>query len=305
MATSTPIVFFGTEAFSAPSLAALIAANYAITAVVTKPDSRRGRGRTAVAPRVKHIAQAHTPAIAVIQPGSGPELQKRLGQFKARLGVLVAYGRIIPQGVIDMFELGIVNIHPSRLPLYRGPAPIEAAILDGLNSTAISVMQLSAMMDAGPVYAQQTVELPQGITKPEAYRLLAQQGAQTLIETLPRIIDGSLQPTEQDAKAATYTSLIHKSDGRINWRQPAAQIERQVRAYLGWPGSSTTLFNKDVAITKAHVTDQHGDAGNVFYNKQTLGVYCQDQALILDELKPTGKPSMSGADFARGYAASA
>src|SRR5665213_119654 len=168
MSKLSNLVFFGTENFSAPALEKLIAGGWPVLAAVTKPDARGGRGQKLIVPKVKQIADKHN--IPVLQPEKFSEINAKIAELKPELGVLVAYGKIIPQGTIDLFPGGIINVHPSLLPKYRGPAPIEAPILNGDKETGISLMRLSAGMDEGPVYEQKRVALNGDEQRPELYK---------------------------------------------------------------------------------------------------------------------------------------
>jgi methionyl-tRNA formyltransferase len=216
-----------------------------------------------------------------------------LADSEAEAAVLVAYGQIIPQAVIDLFPKGIINIHPSLLPLYRGPTPIEAAILDGAKETGVSLMRLSAKMDAGPVYVQQRLPLTGSETKQELAGQLLRIGQKLLLEHLPAILEGWQTPKPQNDSNASYTKLLKKDDGKIDWQKPADQIERQVRAYAGWPRSQAKIFDKEVIITKARLAKDKKDG--------KLVIKCQPGYLEVEELiAPSGR-TMSGADFIRGY----
>ncbi len=288
------IVFFGTEEFSAISLQALIDNGFNVAAVVTKPDSKKGRGQKLVPPTVKLIAQKHS--IPVWQPNRLSEVIENIRQLQPVSGVLVSFGKLIPSSIIDLFSPGIINVHPSKLPTYRGPSPIESAILNGDSQTGVSIMQLVAKMDAGPIYSFVQFELNGTETQAELYTSLGQAGASELVNVLPRIIDGTLQATPQDESAASYCQLIQKADGIINWTQPAAKIERQIRALKSWPGSRTTISGTEIIITKAHVSDSAGDP------KRELSFECGDKKyLYVDTLKPVGKKEMPVQAFLAGH----
>lgn len=292
--TSKPIVFFGTEDFSARFLAALIEAQYDIRAVITKPDSKKGRGQHIQEPAVKKIAISH--GIDVWQPKKLSEITSRIKQLQPIAGVLVSYGKIVPQSILDIFTPGIINVHPSLLPLYRGPSPIESAILHGDEQTGVSIMQLTREMDAGPVYARTRLDLVGTETKPKLYESLGELGAQELLSCLPSILDGSLSPTPQDDTAATYCRLLSKADSLLDPQQLTAhEAERHVRAFLGYPKSKLAVSGHELIVTKAHVTDQP---------KTPLDVQFRDGAyLAVDELiAPSGKV-MNADAFLRGYAA--
>lgn len=292
--TSKTIIFFGTEDFSLVTLQTLIEAGYHIAAVVTKPDSQKGRGHKLVPPSVKLLAEQH--GIPVWQPLKVAEINDRVAALTPVTGVLVSYGKIIPQSTIELFTPGIINVHPSLLPKYRGPSPIESAILNDDRETGVTIMQLSAAMDAGPVYEVQKYPLRGNETRPELYKRLAEVGSNLLLGALPGIIDGTHQPIPQDDSVATYCRLLQKNDGIINpVAYTAQQIERQVRAYLGFPKSKITINGHAIIVTKAHVSDQQ---------KTPLDILCQDgEFLSIDELIAPSGHHMTGGDFLRGYAA--
>jgi methionyl-tRNA formyltransferase len=205
----------------------------------------------------------------------------------------VAYGRIIPRSVIDLFPKGIINIHPSLLPKLRGTTPVETAILDGLSETGVSLMKLSAKMDAGPVYAQKKIALSGKETKFELAKKLNHAGANLLAEHLGAILDGSLEPIAQNETEGSYTRMLQKKDGLMDFSQPAEIYERQVRAFLGFPKSRAKLYGHEVVITKARVA-QSADDGD-------LVIKCRPGWLeILGLTAPSGR-KMSGRDFLHGY----
>ncbi len=295
--TSKTIVFFGTDNFSAASLRELLSKGFTVGAVVTKPDSPQGRGRKLTKSIVKEIAEANN--IPVWQPIRVDELEKHIAALTKKageepVGVLVSYGKIISQTIIDMFAPGIINIHPSLLPKYRGPSPIESAILNGDTETGVTLMQLTKQMDAGPVYKHVTVPLLDIETAPELETLLADLGAQELGLLLPSIINGSVTPIAQDEKSATYCQLLTKEDSTlVTSKLTAEQAERRVRAYLSFPKSKVTVAKQQVVITKAHVTNTH---------QHLLDLPCADgRFLRVDELiGPSGK-TMNAQAFLNGY----
>lgn len=292
--TSKTLVFFGTEEFSLTALTGLIEAGYNIAAVVTKPDSRKGRGQKLVPPSVKVVSERHN--IPVWQPQKLSDISEDIKALDHPTGILVSYGKIIPQSIIDLFEPGIINLHPSLLPLYRGPSPIESAIKNGDAVTGASIMQLSAAMDAGPVYSVKEYPLTGTETRLELYHTLATIGTDLLLETLPQIIDGSLQPIEQDNTKAIYCQLLKKEDSTLNPAAITAQAaERLVRAHIGFPKTKLSIGNTQIVITKAHVSAE---------KKTPLDILCQDGAyLSIDELiAPSGR-TMDSAAFLRGYIA--
>lgn len=297
---SKPIIFFGTEDFSLTSLQALIDAGYPVVAVVTKPDMQKGRGHKLTPPPVKLLAQQH--AIPVWQPVKLHEVADQIAKFDHPMGVLVSYGKIIPQTIIDLFSPGIINVHPSLLPLYRGPSPIESAILHGDNRTGVSIMKLSAAMDAGPVYRQITYDLSGDETAEQLYDILGHKGAELLVELLPAIADGTLAPTAQDDANATYCQLIDKTNSAIDWNKTAETIERQIRAYHQWPQSRTSIGTVEVIITEAEIYPApRKPAGTVEIVDGQLLVFASDAAIRIKSIKPIGKKEMPIQAFLAGY----
>lgn len=291
--TSQKIVFFGTEDFSARFLTALIDAGYNIAAVVTKPDTKKGRGHHLAEPLVKTIAKTH--GIEVWQPQKLSEITERITALSPVTGILVSYGKIIPESIINLFTPGIINVHPSLLPRYRGPSPIESAILNGDDDTGVSIMQLIKAMDAGPVYSQATLPLAGTETKPELYETLGELGVTELLRVLPNILDGSLQPTAQDETAATYCQLLSKEDGILNpATQTAIEAERRTRAFIGFPKTRLLLGDHSYIITKAHVSPQAATE----LDRQ----FADSNYLTIDELiAPNSGKNLTCEAFLRGY----
>ena len=288
-----PIVFFGTEDFSLYSLRALVEAGFNIAAVITKPDSRRGRSNKLIQPAVKQFASQHH--IPVWQPNRLKDIISDIKNITPRpTGVLVSYGKIIPQTIIDLFQPGIINVHPSLLPKYRGPSPIESAIANRDNLTGVTIMKLEKAMDAGPIYVQKSHKLNCTETQPKLYRMLGQLGAELLIHNLSDIISGILQPTPQDDSHATYCSLLSKNDSRLDPQQLTAnQAEAKIRAHLTYPRSRLKVDQYDLIITKARA---------VSTLETPLDIKCADGTyLAIDELiAPSGKTISTDA-FLRGY----
>ena len=229
------------------------------------------------------------------------EIKTQLKSFGAVAGILAAYGKMVPDEIIDIFPRGVVNIHPSLLPLHRGSTPIESVILDGSNETGVSLMQLVKAMDGGPVYAQESLKLAGKETKQELSDKLANMGAKMLIKHLPAILAKKLKPTPQNDDNATYDQLITKLNGAIDWNQRAEQIERQIRAYAGWPGPRSEILGKDVIIVQAEVTDKTGVPGEVLKIDKQLVVCCGEKAIHILNLRPAGKQNMTGQAFLAGY----
>jgi len=300
---SNRILFFGNERLatglstSAPTLRALVDAGYDVVAVVVA-QKEVGKSRKGRELEIVQVAEAvNLPALVIDDLAAAKD---QLASYKAEAAVLIAYGKIVPQSVIDVFPRGIVNIHPSLLPKHRGPTPIESVILSGEAETGVSLMSLAAEMDAGPVYDQQAIKLNGNETKQELADQLGEIGKDLVIKNLPAILDGSLQPKPQ-ADDATYDELIDKEDGVIDWQKPAGQLEREVRAYLDWPRSRISIGSTDVIITKSHVAEGSGTPGTLLIEAKQLGVYCGEGLLVIDNLIPAGKKEMPAQAFLSGY----
>ncbi|MFZ1242778.1 MAG: methionyl-tRNA formyltransferase [Candidatus Saccharimonas sp.] len=292
---SPTILFFGTEDFSLLSLAALVDAGFRIGAVITKPDTLRGRKKILTKPAVKIYAEQHN--IPVWQPAKLRDITENIAQFDHPVGVLVSYGKIVPQSIIDLFTPGIINLHPSLLPRYRGPSPIEAAIINRDRKTGITLMQLSAAMDAGPIYTQVPYALDFTETQPELYKTLGTLGAHILVRTLPAIIDGSIKAELQDESQATYTHILTRNDAILDLsRTTPGAAEAKIRAHLHYPKTRIRIGIHEVIVTKAH---------GVMTKKTPLDILCQNGAyLSIDELiAPSGK-KLSAEEFLRGYSLS-
>jgi methionyl-tRNA formyltransferase len=297
--TSKTLIFFGNERLvsglpstDAPILRALVAEGYKIAAVVSHHSDSQSRNNREL--EVAVVAREHN--IPVLLPDNPADISEQLQAMNADAAVLVAYGRIIPQAIIDIFPNGIINIHPSLLPVYRGSTPVESAIENGDTESGVSIMKLTATMDAGPIYAQSKIILDGTETKFNLYNKLVPKSIELLLGTLPSILDDSLQPQPQDEAKATYSKLLSKSDSLLDvTNYSAKQCERLIRAHLGFPKTKITILRHDIIITKAHVVTE---------SKTALELKCSnDTFLSIDELiAPSGK-TMNAAAFLNGYAA--
>lgn len=306
MKKKSKIVFFGNERLSSGYesncviLKSLLEAGYEVVAVVA--NHKEASSRNVRSLEVAEVAKKA--GIPVFTPSKPDDIVDKLRSLKAEVGVLVAYGRVVPSEVISLFPKGILNIHPSLLPSYRGSTPIEQAILDGVDETGVSIMQLAEEMDAGPVYAQERLSLNGKETKQELTDALLKIGKNLILNVLPGVLDDSLEPTPQDDSKATFCKQISKEDGRIDWAKPATQIEREIRAYAGWPRSFAFLGRVEMIITKAHdVPSSFGDIGEINIEEDTgvLMVQAQDGYICVDQLIPAGKNEMPIRAFLSGY----
>ena len=290
-----PIVFFGTEEFSAISLQALIDADFEISAIITKPDSRKGRGQKLQSPTVKKIGEKFN--IPVLQPSKMNEIVDFIENLPVRpIGVLVSFGRIIPQNIIELFDGGIVNVHPSLLPKYRGPSPIESTIFNGDKKTGVSIMSLSKEMDAGDVYIQEEFPLKGNETSSELYETCGKIGAEMLISHLPAIMSAKMTANPQNDSEATYCQLLKKSDAILNPEtQTAEQAERQIRAFEIFPKSKIQIGENLLIVNSAKVMNENS-------NNSPLTIKFSDGKFLQIEktTAPSGK-QMSAESYINGY----
>ena len=296
------IVFFGTPEFAAKTLGTLLDEGYLIAMVVTKADAPSGRRHKLTPSPIKTLAATHH--IPVLQPSKLSDIELHIKSLNPIIGVVVAYGKIIPQSVIDLFPLGIINIHASLLPKYRGASPIEACLLNGDTETGISLMQIDASLDTGPVYAQERIQILSNDNRITLYDKLATLGAHSISKHLNNIITHDLKPRPQSLLIGptSTTKLVLKTNGVINWQQSASTINNSIRAYLGWPGSQATILGREVIITKATNLDviSNHSIGTSFINDRQLFVACANSTLQIDSLRPSGKNEMESSAFIAG-----
>ena len=290
----TPIIFFGTEDFSAVSLQKLINEGFEIGGIITKPDSRKGRGQKLQTPKVKQIGEKFN--IPVLQPQKMAEITDFVKKFEKPAGVLVSFGRIIPQEIIDFFTPAIVNVHPSLLPKYRGPSPIESAILNGDEKTGVSLMKLSKEMDAGDVYSQEEIELSKTETASGLYKTCGEIGAEMLVRDLPKIISGEIKGQKQDDSQTEYCQLLKKSDALLSQdKQTAEQAEQQIRAFEIFPKSKIKLGEHLIIVKSAKVVSSNPE------NSPLTLKFAEETFLKIERLiTPNGKET-AAKSFENGY----
>ena len=295
----------GTPEFALPALWRLVRAGYRVRAVYTQPDRPAGRGRRTEPPPVKRAALAL--GLAVYQPErlDGADFLKEITALAPDALVVAAYGQLIPPAVLAGAPWGALNLHPSLLPRHRGAAPVAATILAGDTFGGVSVMQLDAGLDSGPVYAQAALAVAETETTPVLTGKLARLGAALLHEVLLNLAAGWLTPQPQDAAGATYFKALTRQQGLIDWTRPAAQIARQVRALQPWPGSYSYWQGQKLEIVAAVPLPGSGDAapGTVLVTGPAaapLAVQTGDGWLGLLSLKLAGKRALPAAEFGRG-----
>ncbi len=298
MPTPLRIVFAGTPDFSVPPLAALLAAGHQVTAVYTQPDRPAGRGRKLTASPVKQLALEH--GLPVYQPISlkGAAEQAQLAALDADLMVVVAYGLILPQAVLDAPRLGCINIHASLLPRWRGAAPIQRAIAAGDEQTGVTIMQMEAGLDTGPMLHTLACPIAAEDTGGTLHDKLAAMGAQALMEALPGIAAGTALPQPQDDALATYARKLSKDEAQIDWSLAAAELARRVRAFTPWPVAQTTLDGRTVRIWAAGAVTGEGRPGQVLAGDHDgIDVATGAGALRITRLQMPGKRPTEAADF--------
>jgi methionyl-tRNA formyltransferase len=293
------IVFAGTPDFSVPPLRALLASEHQVVGVYTQPDRPAGRGRKLTPSPVKEEAVAA--CVPVFQPKSlkDADAQRELAALKPDLMVVVAYGLLLPQAVLDIPRLGCINIHASLLPRWRGAAPIQRAILAGDSETGVGIMRMEAGLDTGPVYLEKRIPIEAGDTGGSLHDKLCKLGAEALMEALPGIADGSLEPAPQDDAQTTYARKLDKAEAAIDWSRPAAEIARQVRAFNPWPVAQARIEDAILRIwNAAPVKGETGTPGMVMAaNRSGIDVATGDGLLRITQLQMPGKRAMSAQDF--------
>jgi len=299
----TNLVFMGSPQFAVPTLEVL-ARDHAILAVFTQPDKPAGRGQRLTAVPVKQWAVARD--IPVHQPKSfrkEPQAIDVLHDLRPDVIVVAAYGLILPQAVLDMPPFGCLNVHGSILPRHRGAAPITSAILMGDAETGITIMQMDAGMDTGPMLSVAREAIRPDDTTASLGERMSYLGAQLMADTLPKYLSGEMTLQPQPEEGVTYSPKINKADAQIDWRKPATEIERMVRAYIPWPGTFTFWDKQMMKVLKTQVKEgqRDGETGRVVQlNDGSIGVVTGEGLLVLKEIQLAGRKAMKAEDFVRG-----
>ncbi len=297
---SLRVAFMGSPEFAVPTLEAVLAA-HEVVAVVTQPDKPAGRGQRLEPPPVKLVAaRAGAP---VLQPRSAraPELASELARLAPDVAVVVAYGKILPQAVLDVPRHGCLNVHASLLPKYRGAAPIQWAIIHGETETGITIMKLDAGMDTGPMLLRRAVPIDDDDTAGTLAARLAPIGAELMRDALAKLEAGELTATPQDHARATLAPMLKKEDGRIDWTRPARQVRDLVRGVDPWPGATGGLDGDVLKVWRARIVPGGGAPGEVLgADRDGLVVACGEGAVALGELQLPGRKRLGAAAFLAG-----
>ncbi len=294
------VVFFGTPEWAVPSLRALIEGGWDLRGVVTNPDRPSGRGMKLTPGPVKRLA--HDAGIEVRQPERVRDegFLSWLDKADAEVAVVVAYGKILPPALLAIPRAGFVNVHFSLLPLYRGAAPVQRAVMDGRSETGVSIMVLTEGMDEGPVLASRATPIGAEETAGEIGERMAGEGAELLAETLAPFVDGSLTPEPQDDAAATYAPKLSPEEARLDWSEPARQLHDKVRGLNPAPGAWTTLGDQRLKVWRTRPADSSELAPGTLAVGDLLLAGTGSRDLALLEVQPAGKRRMSGIELANG-----
>jgi len=316
MKNKLKIIFIGTPDFAVPALQALLNdADFEISAIITQEDKLIGRQQTLTSTPVK--IEALKNGIKVMQPAKIKNLKNEITALRPDFIIVVAYGQIIPQDILDIPKYGCINVHASLLPRWRGAAVIQAPILAGDTETGVTIMKMDKNLDTGPIIAQMKVNVLKNETAGTLHDELAKLGAQMLPETLKAFAQGKMELKTQDKNQVTYARELKKEDGRINWSKPAIEIERMARAYTPWPGTFGQLqitlptgrqendklqIIKILEVENATLPLNKFKIGEIFLDNKKMAIQCGAGALVVKKLQLEGGKPLSAEDFLRGHA---
>jgi methionyl-tRNA formyltransferase len=298
MSQALRLVFAGTPEFAAEHLKALLASQHQIVAVYTQPDRPAGRGQKLMPSPVKQLALEHN--IAVLQPPTlrDPAAQTELASLNADLMVVVAYGLILPQVVLDTPRLGCINSHASLLPRWRGAAPIQRAVQAGDAESGVTVMQMEAGLDTGPMLLKVSTAISSDDTGGSLHDRLAELGPPAVLQAIEGLAAGTLHGEVQNNDLATYAHKLNKDEARLDWSRPAVELERLIRAFNPWPICHSTLNGEALKVLTAQPTEGHGAPGEILHaSRDGLVVACGDSALRLTRLQLPGGKALNFADL--------
>ena len=298
------LIFLGTPEFAVPTLDAIVAAGHTVALVVTQPDRAKGRKQELAPPPVKAAALRH--ALPVFQPERirRPEAQARLSELRPEAMVVVGYGQIVPQSLIDLAPLGIINVHASLLPELRGAAPIQWSIARGCKRTGVTTMRIDAGLDTGDILLEWETPVGPDETAPELSARLAGAGADLLVRTLADLCAGRINPTPQDNSRATYAPILTKEAGRIDWNHPAQEIHNLIRGFQPWPGAHTSFRGQSLHLWRSRLVPgecRELPPGALIQNRGVFAVGGDGAVLELIEVQLEGRKKMPAEVFANGH----
>ncbi len=299
----------GTPEFGAIILKGLVRGGYKPILVITELDKPVGRKQILTPPPVKILASKYN--ISISQPKSISNLKSQISNLKPDLIVVAAYGQIIPKEILVIPKYGCLNVHPSLLPKYRGPSPIQYAILNGDKETGVTIIKMTEKVDHGEVVSSIKYLVSSKETYETLSKKLAELGVELLIKTIPNWISGKIKPKLQDESKATYTKIIKKEDGKIDWKKSADELERQIRAFSPWP-ESFTFWEKDGKLLRLKILKAKDFKSQKGFNspiigktlvvsQNKIGVQCGNNFLVIEKLQLEGKKEMVSEEFLRGH----
>lgn len=300
--TCLRIVFMGTPAFACPTLQTLIDRRENVVAVVTQPDRPKGRGQKLAPPPVKELAESH--GIQVFQPLKvrAPEFISLMTELAPDLIVVVAFGQILPKGLLDIPRFGCINVHASLLPAYRGAAPINWCIINGEPETGVTTMQMDVGLDTGDMLLKKTIPISPDEDAQALHDRLAPLGAAALAETIDLLAAGNLVPEKQDDARSTYAPMLKKEDGRVDWEREPLAVKNLVRGVTPWPGAFTWLDGRLLKILRVAIGSGSGLPGTILSTgRDGIEVACRTGSILIEELQLEGKKRLSARDFLAGY----
>ncbi len=301
------VIFLGTPEFAVPTLKALInEPDFDVVAVVCQPDRPKGRGNKVVPPPVKEVAEQH--GIRVLQPeklSKAKDMVEEMRQLQPDVIVMVAFGQILKEPVLTMAPMGVINLHGSVLPRYRGAAPINWSIINGETKCGVTTMKTDAGVDTGPMLLKHEVDIDENMTAPELSEKLSHIGAPLIVETLRRLKSGTLQPETQNDAESNYAPMLKKEMGEIDWRRKAKEIHNLVRGLQPWPGTWANFRGTQLKISKTGLTDSSTAVapGTIVISGKDIIVACGPdgvERLKLITVRPQGKPDMEARNWANG-----
>jgi methionyl-tRNA formyltransferase len=301
--TALRIIFMGTPEFACPTLQCLIDRGENVIAVVTQPDRPKGRGQKPEAPPVKILAERH--GIPVFQPVKvrTPDAVDYIRELAPDLVVVVAFGQILPQRLLDIPRFGCINVHASLLPRYRGAAPLNWCLINGETETGVTTMQMDAGLDTGDMLLTKRTPIGPDEDARSLHDRMSLLGAEALTETLDLLVAGELRPVKQNDADTCYASLLKKESGEIDWRKKPGEIKNLIRGVTPWPGAFTRLNSLFLKVFTVRTATGAGDPGVVLAaGRDGIEVACTDGSVIIEELQLEGKKRLPAREFLAGYA---